>query len=64
MPRPCSVRDEAEGLLELREPAALDRPDDVAAALVAAGTPPTHLAIARDTLEDHFMRLTAGTVAA
>ena len=27
--------------------------------LVAAGAPPTHLAIARESLEDHFMRLTS-----
>ncbi len=49
--------------LELREPPALAAPEDVAATLVAAGAPPTHLAIARDTLEDHFMRLTAEAAA-
>ena len=46
--------------LELRDPRALDRPDDVARLLVAAGAPPTHLALARESLEDHFIRLTAG----
>ena len=53
-------------LLELREARVLDSPDDVARLLVTAGQPPTHLAIARETLEDHFIRLTvaAGTVAA
>jgi hypothetical protein len=30
----------------------------VATTLAGAGAPPTHLALARDTLEDHFMRLT------
>jgi ABC-2 type transport system ATP-binding protein len=49
--------------LELREPAAVESPELVAATLVAAGAAPTHLAIARDTLEDHFMRLTAGSPA-
>ena len=52
--------------LELRDAAALEAPDDVARLLVAAGVPPTHLALARESLEDHFIRLTgtAGTVAA
>jgi ABC-2 type transport system ATP-binding protein len=45
-------------LLELREARALDAPDEIARILVAAGTPPVHLAIARETLEAHFMRLT------
>ncbi len=47
-------------VLELREPRALDAPDEVAVLLVGAGTPPTRLAVARESLEDHFMRLTAG----
>ena len=47
------------GRLELREPAALAAPERVAEVLVAAGTPPTHLAIARESLEEHFMRLTS-----
>ncbi len=53
-------------VLELRDARALDAPDDVARVLVAAGTPPTHLALARESLEDHFIRLTAddATVAA
>ena len=46
--------------LELRDPRALDAPDKIAAVLAASGVPPTHLAIARETLEDHFMRLTGG----
>ena len=45
-------------VLELREPRALEAPDDVAVLLVAAGTPPTRLALARESLEDHFIRLT------
>jgi ABC-2 type transport system ATP-binding protein len=45
-------------VLELREPRALDAPDEVAVLLVAARTPPTRLAVARESLEDHFIRLT------
>jgi ABC-2 type transport system ATP-binding protein len=44
--------------LELRDPSALECPDDIARLLVAAGVPPTHLAVARESLEDHFIRLT------
>jgi ABC-2 type transport system ATP-binding protein len=46
-------------LVELRDGRALDRPDEVARVLVEAGQPPTHLAVARETLEDHFVRLTS-----
>ena len=49
----------AEGRLELRDQMALDTPERVAEILVAAGTPPSHLAIARESLEEHFMRLTS-----
>ena len=52
--------DGSRGRLELRDPRALDCPDDVARLLVAAGAPPTHLALARESLEDHFIRLTGG----
>ena len=45
--------------LELREARAIAAPDEIARILVEAGSPPTHLALARETLEDHFMRLTA-----
>ena len=48
-----------EGRLELRDAVALDAPERVAEILVAAGTPPSHLAIARESLEEHFMRLTS-----
>jgi len=54
-------RDAAGALLELREPRAIAAPDEIARILVEAGSPPTHLALARETLEDHFMRLTAET---
>ena len=48
-----------EGRLELRDPMALEAPEKVAEILVAAGAPPSHLAIARESLEEHFMRLTS-----
>jgi ABC-2 type transport system ATP-binding protein len=54
--RPVSDGDAAR--LELRDPSALECPDDIARLLVAAGAPPTHLAVARESLEDHFIRLT------
>jgi ABC-2 type transport system ATP-binding protein len=47
-------------VLELRDPRALEAPDDVAIVLVEAGVPPTRLAVARESLEDHFIRLTTG----
>ena len=48
-----------DGWLELRDPVALEAPERVAEILVSAGVPPTHLAIARESLEEHFMRLTS-----
>jgi len=54
-------RDAQGAVLELREPRAIAAPDEIARILVEAGSPPTHLALARETLEDHFMRLTAET---
>jgi ABC-2 type transport system ATP-binding protein len=56
------ARRDAEGaFIELREPRAIAAPDEIARILVEAGSPPMHLALARETLEDHFMRLTAQT---
>jgi ABC-2 type transport system ATP-binding protein len=40
---------------------ALEHPDDIAQILVNAGTPPTHLAVEQQNLEDHFMVLTGVT---
>jgi ABC-2 type transport system ATP-binding protein len=48
-----------DGVIELRDPRALDEPDRIASLLVAAGCPPLHLAQARETLEEHFVRLTS-----
>jgi ABC-2 type transport system ATP-binding protein len=44
--------------IRLSDPRAVDAPDEVAQVLVQAGTPPTHLAIVQENLEDHFLRLT------
>ncbi len=52
------------GRLELRDSGSIESPDDVARLLVASGVPPTHLALARETLEDHFMRLTGAAAEA
>lgn len=40
---------------------AIEHPDDIAKILVNAGTPPIHLAIKQQNLEEHFMKLTGGT---
>jgi len=39
---------------------AIEHPDDIAHILVNAGTPPTHLAVVQQNLEEHFMQLTSG----
>ncbi len=49
-----------DGGLLLDEPRALEAPDEVARLLVAAGTPPTRLAVVQEDLEEHFLRLTGG----
>ena len=49
--------------LELRDLVAIDSPGDIARLLVNAGIPPTHLALARESLEDHFIRLTGDRAA-
>jgi ABC-2 type transport system ATP-binding protein len=43
--------------LELSAPAAVERPDAVATALVRAGHPPTLLAVEQEDLEHYFLRL-------
>lgn len=45
-------------ILELREPKAIDAPDEIARLLVQVGAQPTRLAVTRETLEDHFIRVT------
>jgi ABC-2 type transport system ATP-binding protein len=46
-----------DGTLELRAEAALARPDEIAARLVHAGHPPTHLIVEQEDLEQYFLRL-------
>jgi len=48
---------------QLFEPRAIDAPDNVARLLVEAGVPPTRVALVRETLEEHFVRLTADRAA-
>ena len=48
----------SDNTLFLYEARALDAPDEVAALLVRAGTPPTRLAVEQEDLEDYFLRLT------
>ena len=43
--------------LELRDQAALDHPDEIASLLVQAKTPPTHLSLDLEDLEQYFLRL-------
>jgi ABC-2 type transport system ATP-binding protein len=47
-----------QGALVLTEARALEAPDEVAALLVGAGTPPTKLVVAQEDLEAYFLRLT------
>jgi len=42
----------------LTDSRAIDAPDEVAALLVGAGTPPIRLAVEQEDLEQHFLRLT------
>jgi ABC-2 type transport system ATP-binding protein len=47
-----------DGPIILKEERAVQHPDDVAALLVSAGTPPIRLLVEREDLEEHFLRLT------
>ena len=46
-----------DGRLALNQPAALERPDDIASLLVQAGAPPTELLVEQEEFEDYFLRL-------
>ncbi|HSW09336.1 MAG TPA: ABC transporter ATP-binding protein [Bacillota bacterium] len=50
-----------EGEIVLREPRAVNAPDEVATLLVNKGTAPMRLAVVHEDLEAHFLRLTGGT---
>jgi ABC-2 type transport system ATP-binding protein len=45
----------------LEEPYVIEHPDQIAQILVNAGTPPIHLAVQQQDLEEHFMQLTGGS---
>lgn len=47
-----------DGRLIIKDPRALASPETVATSLVNAGTPPTHLAVEQENLEEYFLRLT------
>lgn len=47
--------------ISISDTRALEMPDEIARLLVNANTPPTHLAIKQQNLEEHFMQLTGNT---
>ncbi len=47
-----------DGTIILSDPHAIAHPDYIAHILVNAGTPPTHLAVIQQNLEEHFLQLT------
>ena len=49
-----TTRDES---IVLDDEYAIEHPDDIAHILVNAGTPPTHLAVEQQNLEEHFMQI-------
>jgi ABC-2 type transport system ATP-binding protein len=46
-----------DGILELDQTTAIERPDDIAGLLVQAGAPPTQLLVEEEELEQYFLRL-------
>jgi len=46
-----------DGGLALADPASVERPDEVNTLLVNAGTPPAHLVVEEEELEEYFLRL-------
>jgi ABC-2 type transport system ATP-binding protein len=55
---PCQIL--PGGVLELNQPSAIERPDDIASLLVKAGSPPTQLLEQEEELEQYFLRLVGG----
>ncbi len=53
--QPAEIQD--DGSIELKNASAIERPDDINALLVNAGTPPTQLLIEEEELEQYFLRL-------
>lgn len=48
---------DSDGAIEIKDGAAIERPDDVATRLVQAGCPPTALVVEEEDLEHYFLRL-------
>ncbi len=46
-----------DGTIELKNDSSIERPDDINCLLVKAGTPPTHLTVEEEELEQYFLRL-------
>jgi len=46
-----------DGTIEIKNPSAIERPDDISCLLVKAGTPPTQLMVEEEELEQYFLRL-------
>jgi ABC-2 type transport system ATP-binding protein len=46
-----------DGVIELKDSACIDHPDDIASLLVRAGAPPTQLVVEEEELERYFLRL-------
>jgi len=46
-----------DGILELDQTSAIERPEDIASLLVQAGTPPSRLLVEEEELEQYFLRL-------
>ncbi len=46
-----------DGIIELKNPAAIEHPEDINRMLVEAGTPPTQLLVEEEELEQYFLRL-------
>jgi ABC-2 type transport system ATP-binding protein len=48
---------QADGVIQVKDVAAIERPDEVASRLVQAGHSPTMLLVEQEGLEDYFLRL-------
>ncbi len=46
-----------DGTIELEDAVSVEHPDDINRLLVNAGTPPTHLMVEEEELEQYFLRL-------
>jgi ABC-2 type transport system ATP-binding protein len=53
------VQKVGEHRIAIKDQKAIEAPDMIATLLVNAGTPPSHLAVEQENLEDYFLKLTA-----